>query len=101
MKYDSYLHLLTCWEQKKDEQTAAERQIKKVGSISHKTFQVWDVNVYVTRNSVKEVKAKDSGKVSNYLSCASGLLVMLIWKARKCCKLVLSIQDFDKNCLVP
>lgn len=38
MKYDSYLHLLTCWEQKKDEQTAAERQIKKVGSISHKTF---------------------------------------------------------------
>lgn len=31
MKYDSYLHLLTCWEQRKkkkkkrDEQTAAER----------------------------------------------------------------------------
>lgn len=30
MKYDSYLHLLACWEpkKKKDEQTAAETQIK-------------------------------------------------------------------------
>lgn len=101
MKYDSYLHLLTCWEQKKkkDEQTAAERN-KKVGSISHKTFQVWAANVYVTKNT--EVKAKDSGKVSNDLSCASGLLVTLIGKAHeKCCKLVMSIPDFDTNCLAP
>lgn len=31
MKYDSYLHLLTCWEQKKkDEQTTAERNKKKI-----------------------------------------------------------------------
>jgi len=60
------------------------------------------LQMFVTRNTVKEVKAKDSGKVSNDLSCASGLLVMLMWKAhKKSCKLVVSVQDFDKNYLVP
>ena len=40
MKYDSYLHLLTCWEQKKHDQTAAEKKqkTKNFGSLSHKTF---------------------------------------------------------------
>lgn len=60
------------------------------------------LRVFMLPETLWEVKAKDSGRVSNNLSWASGLPVVLIWKAhKKCCKSVMSIQDSDKNCLVP
>lgn len=55
MKYDSYLHLLTCWEQRKKKKKKEMSKLllkelkQKVGSISHKTFQVQAKNICVTK----------------------------------------------------